>query len=127
MRFFTKPELYCATYLMSQFSIQAYQIGPNVKIICTRNEYQSAFSIPETLMLNKMAQDIREALEDRHGTCPAEHMGTVGTCSNQYLAAEKYPTSGSLLQCQKWIIIYYVKKNLSNENKHCFCCLQDKM
>ena len=42
-------------------------------------------------MLNKMAQDIREALEDRHGTGLAEHMGTVGTCFNQFLAAEKYP------------------------------------
>ena len=40
-------------------------------------------------MLNKMAQDIREALEDRHGTGLAEHIGTVGT---QFLAAEKYPT-----------------------------------
>ena len=43
-------------------------------------------------MLNKMAQDIREALEDRHGsTGLAEQMGTVGTCFNQFLAAEKYP------------------------------------
>ena len=76
---------------MSQFSIQSYKTGPNVVKICTRNEFQSAFSIPETLMLNKMAQDIREALEDRHGTGPAEHMGTVGTCFNQFLSAEKYP------------------------------------
>ena len=42
-------------------------------------------------MLNKMAQDIREALEDRHGTGLAEHMWTVWTCPNQFLAAEKYP------------------------------------
>ena len=57
--------------------LQSYQT--NVIKICTKNEYQSPFSIPETLMLNKMAQDIREALEDRHGTGLAEHMGTVGT------------------------------------------------
>ena len=69
----------------------SYQTGPNVIKICTRNEYQSPFSIPETLMLNKMSQDIREALEDRHGTGLAEHIGTGGTCFNQFLAAEKYP------------------------------------
>ena len=59
---------------MSQLSIQSYQTSPNVKKICIKNEYQSKFSIPETLMVNKMAQDIREALEDRHGTGLAEHI-----------------------------------------------------
>ena len=68
--------------------LQSYQTGPNVIKNCTRNEYQSPFSIPETLMLNKMAQDIREALEDRHGTGLAEHMGNVGTCPNQFLAVK---------------------------------------
>jgi hypothetical protein len=75
---------------MSQFSIHSYQTGPNALKNCTRNVYKFEFSIPETLMLNKMAQDIREALEDRYGTGLAEHMGTVGTCPNQFLAAETF-------------------------------------
>ena len=59
-------------------------------------------------MLNKMAQDIREALEDRHGIGPAEHIGTVGACPNQFLVAEKYPMQ-RFLKNSLHPVIYYIK------------------